>query len=369
MKKVIYSFIFLFCAVLTLQAETMVVATYNLRNANGGDSTNGNGWGQRYPYIAQIVQFHGFDIFGTQEGKYPQLQDLRQAMPGYDYIGVGRDDGKRAGEHSAIFYRTDKFEVLEHGDFWLSEITDRPNKGWDAVLPRICTWGEFRDKQTGFTFLFFNLHMDHVGVQARAESAKLITSDIDERDHPFIDRASRTDEGFHPILPGRRMEYCIARGLAFAPYADLLWMETSTPDLDQARRFAEAIHREFPGKLLAYNCSPSFNWKARLDDATIAKFQRELGAMGYKFQFITLAGFHSLNYATFELARGYAERQMAAYVELQQAELAAEAEGYTATRHQREVGTGYFDLVSLAISGGRAATTALGESTEASQFH
>ena len=123
MKKVIYSFIFLFCAVLTLQAETMVVATYNLRNANGGDSTNGNGWGQRYPYIAQIVQFHGFDIFGTQEGKYSQLQDLRQAMPGYDYIGVGRDDGKRAGEHSAIFYRTDKFEVLEHGDFWLSEIT------------------------------------------------------------------------------------------------------------------------------------------------------------------------------------------------------------------------------------------------------
>ena len=180
MKKVIYSFIFLFCAVLTLQAETMVVATYNLRNANGGDSTNGNGWGQRYPYIAQIVQFHGFDIFGTQEGKYPQLQDLRQAMPGYDYIGVGRDDGKRAGEHSAIFYRTDKFEVLEHGDFWLSEITDRPNKGWDAVLPRICTWGEFRDKQTGFTFLFFNLHMDHVGVQARAESAKLILEKIKE---------------------------------------------------------------------------------------------------------------------------------------------------------------------------------------------
>ena len=178
MKKVIYSFIFLFCAVLTLQAETMVVATYNLRN--GGDSTNGNGWGQRYPYIAQIVQFHGFDIFGTQEGKYSQLQDLRQAMPGYDYIGVGRDDGKQAGEHSAIFYRTDKFEVLEHGDFWLSEITDRPNKGWDAVLPRICTWGEFRDKQTGFTFLFFNLHMDHVGVQARAESAKLILEKIKE---------------------------------------------------------------------------------------------------------------------------------------------------------------------------------------------
>jgi isocitrate lyase len=202
-----------------------------------------------------------------------------------------------------------------------------------------------------------------------AESAKLITSDIDERDHPFIDNATRTEEGFHPIKPGNRMEYCIARGLAFAPYADLLWMETSKPDLGQARRFAEGIHRHFPGKLLAYNCSPSFNWKANLDDATIAKFQRELGAMGYKFQFITLAGFHSLNYATFELARGYKDRQMAAYSELQQAEFAAEANGYTATRHQREVGTGYFDAVSLAISGGKASTTALGESTEAAQFH
>jgi isocitrate lyase len=202
-----------------------------------------------------------------------------------------------------------------------------------------------------------------------AESAKLITSDIDERDHPFIDNTTRTEEGFHPIKPGNRMEYCIARGLAFAPYADLLWMETSKPDLGQARRFAEGIHRHFPGKLLSYNCSPSFNWKANLDDATIARFQRELGAMGYKFQFITLAGFHSLNYATFELARGYKDRQMAAYSELQQAEFAAEAQGYTATRHQREVGTGYFDAVSLAISGGKASTTALGESTEAAQFH
>lgn len=202
-----------------------------------------------------------------------------------------------------------------------------------------------------------------------AESAKLITSDIDERDHPFIDRTQRTEEGFHPIKPENRMEYCIARGLAFAPYADLLWMETSKPDLGQARRFAEGIHRQFPGKLLSYNCSPSFNWKANLDDATIAKFQRELGAMGYKFQFITLAGFHSLNYATFELARGYKDRQMAAYSELQQAEFAAEAQGYTATKHQREVGTGYFDAVSLAISGGKASTTALGESTEAAQFH
>ena len=169
---------------MTLQAETMVVATYNLRNANGGDSTNGNGWGQRYPYIAQIVQFHGFDIFGTQEGKYPQLQDLRQAMPGYDYIGVGRDDGKQAGEHSAIFYRTDKFEVLEHGDFWLSEITDRPNKGWDAALPRICTWGHFLDLQTKRRFWFFNLHMDHIGVQAREESAKLVVAKIREMCKP-----------------------------------------------------------------------------------------------------------------------------------------------------------------------------------------
>lgn len=202
-----------------------------------------------------------------------------------------------------------------------------------------------------------------------AESAKLITSDIDERDHPFIDRATRTEEGFHPIKPENRMEYCIARGLAFAPYADLLWMETSKPDLGQAKRFAEGIHRQFPGKLLSYNCSPSFNWKANLDDATIARFQRELGAMGYKFQFITLAGFHSLNFATFELARGYKERQMAAYSELQQAEFAAEAQGYTATKHQREVGTGYFDAVSLAISGGKASTTALRESTEAAQFH
>lgn len=169
---------------MTLQAETMVVATYNLRNANGSDSTNGNGWGQRYPYIAQIVQFHGFDIFGTQEGKYTQLQDLKQAMPGYDYIGVGRDDGKQAGEHSAIFYRTDKFEVLEHGDFWLSEITDRPNKGWDAALPRICTWGHFLDLQTKRRFWFFNLHMDHIGVQAREESAKLVVAKIREMCKP-----------------------------------------------------------------------------------------------------------------------------------------------------------------------------------------
>lgn len=180
MKRLIYSFLFILCSVFALQAESMVVATYNLRNANASDSTNGNGWGQRYPYIAQLIQFHGFDIFGTQEGKYQQLLDLKNAMPGYDYIGVGRDDGKQAGEHSAIFYRTEKFEVLDHGDFWLSTITDRPNKGWDAALPRICTWGKFRDKKTGFTFLFFNLHMDHIGVQARAESAKLILQKVKE---------------------------------------------------------------------------------------------------------------------------------------------------------------------------------------------
>lgn len=181
MRKIIYSLFFVLFATCLLQAETMVVATYNIRNANQGDSINGNGWGQRYPYIASLVQFHGFDIFGTQEGKIWQLHDLKNAMPGYDYIGVGRDDGKEAGEFSAIFYRTGKFEVLEHGDFWLSTVTDRPNKGWDAVLPRICTWGKFRDKDSGFTFLFFNLHMDHVGVKARAESAKLILSKIKEQ--------------------------------------------------------------------------------------------------------------------------------------------------------------------------------------------
>ncbi len=201
-----------------------------------------------------------------------------------------------------------------------------------------------------------------------AESAKLITSDIDARDHPFIDRTTRSDEGFHPIKPDGRMEYCIARGLAFAPYCDLLWMETSKPNLEQARTFAEAIRKEFPDKMLAYNCSPSFNWEANLDRDTIARFQREIGAMGYKFQFVTLAGFHSLNLATFELARGYKERQMAAYSELQQEEFAAEAEGYTATKHQREVGTGYFDAVSMAISGGRASTTAMADSTESEQF-
>lgn len=178
MKKFFYSIMLLFGYLLTMQAESMIVATYNLRNANRGDSIAGNGWGQRYPYIAQLIQFHGFDIFGTQEGKNHQLEDLKNAMPGYDYIGVGRDDGEQGGEYSAIFYRTDKFEVLDHGDFWLSTITDRPNKGWDAALPRICSWGKFREKKSGFTFLFFNLHMDHIGVQARAESAKLILKKI-----------------------------------------------------------------------------------------------------------------------------------------------------------------------------------------------
>ena len=180
MKKIIYSFLCLLCALSLSAAEHMIIGTYNIRNANKGDSINGNGWGQRSPYIAQLVQFHGFDIFGTQEGKYHQLQDLKRMMPGYDYIGVGRDDGKQGGEYSAIFYRTEKFEVLDHGDFWLSTETDHPNKGWDAALPRICSWGKFRDKETGFTFLFFNLHMDHIGVQARAESAKLILKKVKE---------------------------------------------------------------------------------------------------------------------------------------------------------------------------------------------
>jgi isocitrate lyase len=200
-----------------------------------------------------------------------------------------------------------------------------------------------------------------------AEAAKLLTSDIDERDRPFVDYdAGRTPEGFYNIQNG--IEPCIARAAAYAPYADLIWCETSKPDLVQAKKFAEGVRRHHPDQLLAYNCSPSFNWKKNLDDATIAKFQRELGAMGYKFQFITLAGFHQLNHGMFELARGYKERQMAAYSELQEAEFASEAHGYTATKHQREVGTGYFDAVSMAITGGKSSTTAMHGSTEHDQF-
>ena len=201
-----------------------------------------------------------------------------------------------------------------------------------------------------------------------AESAQLITSDVDARDHPFIDREDRTPEGFFRLKAGTGLDHCIARGLAYAKYADLLWWETSHPDLDDARRFAEAIQKAHPGKLMAYNCSPSFNWEAKLDKATIAKFQRELGAMGYKFQFVTLAGFHSLNNGMFELASGYRDRGMAAYSELQQREFANEASGYTATRHQREVGTGYFDQVAMTISSGASSTTALKDSTETAQF-
>jgi len=199
-----------------------------------------------------------------------------------------------------------------------------------------------------------------------ADSAKLLTSDIDERDRPFIQKGERTSEGFFRIKAG--VDTAIARGLAYAPFADMIWCETSTPDLAQAKKFAEGIHAKFPGKFLAYNCSPSFNWKKNLDDGTIAKFQRELGAMGYKFQFVTLAGFHSLNFGMFELARKYKDRGMAAYSELQQAEFDAESHGYTATRHQREVGTGYFDQVAEVISGGKASTLALEDSTEEHQF-
>ncbi|HVI98817.1 MAG TPA: isocitrate lyase [Sphingomonas sp.] len=201
-----------------------------------------------------------------------------------------------------------------------------------------------------------------------AESAKLITSNVDPRDHAFL-TGERTAEGFFRLKPGTGVDHCIARGLAFAPHADLLWWETSKPNLADARRFAEAIRKEHPDKLLAYNCSPSFNWEANLDRDDIARFQRELGAMGYKFQFVTLAGFHQLNHGMFELARGYAARGMAAYSELQQAEFASEAAGYTATRHQREVGTGYFDRVAQTLTGGLSTTTALGESTEAAQFN
>jgi isocitrate lyase len=198
-----------------------------------------------------------------------------------------------------------------------------------------------------------------------ADSAGLLTSDIDPADRPFI-TGERTSEGYFVVRAG--LDQAIARGIAYAPYADLVWCETSKPDIGQARRFAEALHKVYPGKLLAYNCSPSFNWKKHLDDATIAKFQRELGAMGYKFQFITLAGFHALNYGMFELANGYRERQMSAYVELQQAEFAAESHGYTATRHQREVGTGYFDAVTQAIASGQSSLGALTGSTEEAQF-
>ncbi len=200
-----------------------------------------------------------------------------------------------------------------------------------------------------------------------AESARLLTSDVDPRDHPFL-TGERSPEGFHRIKEDCNFERCVARAIAFARYADLVWIETSRPDLDQARRFAEAIHREVPGKMLAYNCSPSFNWSANLAQSDIDRFQRELGAMGYKFQFVTLAGFHALNHSMFELARGYRDRGMAAYSELQNAEFASEAAGYTATRHQREVGTGYFDAVATAIAGGQSSTTALTGSTEEAQF-
>jgi isocitrate lyase len=201
-----------------------------------------------------------------------------------------------------------------------------------------------------------------------AESAQLLTSDVDERDRPFIAEGDRTPEGFFRLKPGSGLDHCISRGLAYAGIADVLWWETSHPDLDDARKFAEAVHKHHPGKLLAYNCSPSFNWKKKLDDATIKKFQRELGAMGYKFQFVTLAGFHALNLSMFDLADGYRDRGMDAYSELQQREFAAEERGYTATRHQREVGTGYFDQVAMTISAGRSSTTAMTQSTEAAQF-
>ncbi len=198
-----------------------------------------------------------------------------------------------------------------------------------------------------------------------AMGAGLLTSDIDPVDQAFC-TGKRTVEGFFETRQG--IDQAIARGLSYAPFADLVWCETSTPDLEQARRFAEAIHARHPGKLLAYNCSPSFNWKANLDEATIAAFQRELAAMGYKFQFITLAGFHALNYSMFQLARGYKARQMSAYVELQEAEFAAEQQGYTAARHQREVGAGYFDSINQAISGGLSSLSALSGSTEEGQF-
>ncbi len=198
-----------------------------------------------------------------------------------------------------------------------------------------------------------------------AEAANLVTSDIDERDKQFC-TGERTSEGFFRVQNG--LEQAVSRGLAYAPYVDLVWCETGTPDLDFAKKFAAALRKHYPNKLFAYNCSPSFNWKRNLDDATIAKFQRELGAMGYKFQFITLAGFHALNYTMFDLASKYRERGMPAYVELQEAEFAAESRGYTATKHQREVGAGYFDDVTQTITGGTSSLTAMTGSTEEEQF-
>lgn len=198
-----------------------------------------------------------------------------------------------------------------------------------------------------------------------ADAADLITSDIDPYDQEFI-TGERTAEGFYRTKPG--IDQAIARGLAYAPFADLIWCETSKPNLEEAQKFADAIHEKFPGKMLAYNCSPSFNWKANLDEETIETFQQEIAKMGYKFQFVTLAGFHALNHSMFELAKGYKTRGMGAYSELQQAEFASEAKGYTATRHQREVGTGYFDEVAQVITGGTSSTTALKGSTETAQF-
>jgi isocitrate lyase len=201
-----------------------------------------------------------------------------------------------------------------------------------------------------------------------ANGAKLLTSDCDERDREFLTGEARTGEGFYRIKSG--LETAIARGLAYAPYADMIWCETSEPSIEEARRFADAVHAKFPGKFLAYNCSPSFNWKKKLDDAAIAKFQKELGAMGYKFQFITLAGFHALNFAVFDLARGYKQSGMSAYSELQQKEFASEKDhGYRAVKHQQFVGTGYFDDVTQVIASGSASTTALAGSTEEEQFH
>ncbi len=201
-----------------------------------------------------------------------------------------------------------------------------------------------------------------------AESAQLLTADVDERDRPFI-TDERTPEGFFRIKKGVGKQYAIARSLAYAPYADLLWWETSDPDLDDARAFAEAVHKQFPGKLLAYNCSPSFNWQRKMGIEAAEQFQREIAAMGYKFQFVTLAGFHSLNLSMFKLAHAYKDRGMGAYSELQQQEFAAEADGFTCVRHQREVGVSYFDAVATAASGGKSSTTAFAGSTEAAQFH
>ncbi|WAB84612.1 isocitrate lyase [Microcella daejeonensis] len=302
------------------------------------------------------------DQIATSEGAEAMAQDAR-----IDWLApiVADAEAGFGGPLNAYELMTAMIEAGAAGVHWEDQLASEKKCGHMGGKVLVPTQQHIR------TLNAARLAADVAGVPsiivARTDSlaADLVTSDIDERDRRFL-TGDRTEEGFFRTTPG--IDTVLARGHAYAPYADLLWVESSEPDLELARTFAESIHREFPGKKLAYNCSPSFNWKRHLDDDTIAKFQNELGAMGYAFQFITLAGFHSLNHSMFELARGYKERQMSAYVELQEAEFASEASGYTATKHQREVGTGYFDRIATALNPA-SSTLALVGSTESAQFH